>query len=252
MGRQKVLLIVEGQKREVELFRKIFSEFALDVDYEIFPYSTNIHDLYERMFLGNDPHDLSLLGVLREIADDADKSLFDLNFSDVLLVFDYDPQDNRFSGKHLEEMQAYFNESTNEGKLYINYPMIEACKHFKKMPDTSYIDQIIRLSEVSDYKSLVSRSAYYQSIARDAGKYELSLMTALVAVKACCIVNPSTEPRDVAECYYDISHLEILKKQNELLELKGMMLVLGTGLLFIADYSSELADLSWAIKKLFG
>ena len=252
MAKRRVLLVVEGERKEVELFSKLFKEYELDLDYEIYSYCANVHDLYERMFSDGDPNDLSLMGVLREWASDEDKQLFNQDYSDVLLVFDYDPQDNRFSPERLEVMQDYFNESTDEGKLYINYPMVEACKHFCALPDHGYLGRSVNLSNVRDYKSIVDREGAFKSITHDVGRYELDQMVAFVAVKACRIVEPDVDPKQVAEMCHDVDHRDILARQNGLYMQRGEVAVLGTCLLFIVDYSSELADLKWILKELFG
>lgn len=95
MSRKQVLLIVEGIKQEIKLFQALFRCYGLDIGYEIVSYNTNIYELYERMFSDGFQDDLSLLGVLKERASEEDKWLFDQDYSDVLLVFDYEPQDNR-------------------------------------------------------------------------------------------------------------------------------------------------------------
>lgn len=136
---RKILLLVEGEKLEVKLIEKAFQEYKLDLNYSIYPYSTNIYDLYERMFKGNenDLDALDLLGVLKER--DPSNTILDEEFSDILLIFDYEPQDHLFSEERIKLMLNYFNESTDNGKLYINYPMCESFKHLKSDPDEEYI-----------------------------------------------------------------------------------------------------------------
>lgn len=68
MSRKRILLVVEGKKQEVSLFRALFACYRLDLEYEIFPYGTNIYELYERMFADGAQDDLTLLGVLKERA----------------------------------------------------------------------------------------------------------------------------------------------------------------------------------------
>ena len=68
MSRKRILLVVEGKKHEVSLFRALFACYRLDLEYEIFPYGTNIYELYERMFADGAQDDLTLLGVLKERA----------------------------------------------------------------------------------------------------------------------------------------------------------------------------------------
>lgn len=80
MSRKRILLVVEGKKQEVSLFRALFACYRLDLEYEIFPYGTNIYELYERMFADGAQDDLTLLGVLKERAPAEDRWLFDQNY----------------------------------------------------------------------------------------------------------------------------------------------------------------------------
>lgn len=80
MSRKRILLVVEGKKHEVSLFRALFACYRLDLEYEIFPYGTNIYELYERMFADGAQDDLTLLGVLKERAPAEDRWLFDQNY----------------------------------------------------------------------------------------------------------------------------------------------------------------------------
>lgn len=54
-------------------------------------------------------------------------------------------------------MQHCFEDSTDMGKLYLNYPMIESYLHLKSMPDGEYINRKIPVSlQPGDrYKCLV-------------------------------------------------------------------------------------------------
>ena len=90
----KVLLIVEGAKREVELVRRLFEEYKLQIEREIYVYGTNIYELYERVFEGheNEMDSIDLLQKLKE--KDLQNPVLDQTFSDIILIFDYDPQDN--------------------------------------------------------------------------------------------------------------------------------------------------------------
>lgn len=80
MSRKRILLVVEGKKQKVSLFRALFACYRLDLEYEIFPYGTNIYELYERMFADGAQDDLTLLGVLKERAPAEDRWLFDQNY----------------------------------------------------------------------------------------------------------------------------------------------------------------------------
>ncbi len=79
------------------------------------------------------------------------------DFTNIILVFDYERHDPAFSEEKILEMQHCFEDSTDMGKLYLNYPMIESYLHLKSMPDGEYINRKIPVSlQPGDrYKCLV-------------------------------------------------------------------------------------------------
>ena len=235
----------------MKLFHALFACYDLDFGYEIVPYNTNIYELYERMFSDGFQDDLSLLGVLKERASEEDKWLFDQDYSDILLVFDYEPQDNRFSPGRLEEMQRYFNESTDNGKLYVNYPMVEACKHFLKMPDVEYLNRSVSLEEVLKYKSIVGNASRYQSFDRHFIRPDVDEMIVLTAIKALWLSGYDVKA-GYESGYRDLDHEAIVRAQNDALRLDNEVWVLGTCLLFILDYSTGFIDFAGIESKLLG
>lgn len=123
----KILVIVEGEKTDVRLMKHLLSMYGLDKKHEIVSYNTNIYTLYNDMFRDDDPESYDILQVLKSRELDEDKKrIFDEEYSDILLIFDFDPQDVQYDKKKIIYMQKYFSESSDMGKLYINYPMVEA------------------------------------------------------------------------------------------------------------------------------
>ena len=96
-----------------------------------------------------------------------DKRL-DTLFSQVFLFFDYDFQ-NRIGtqkvNKILDEMLDFFDDETENGKLYINYPMIESLKYTKEMPDADYWKYVATRDECAKhlFKGKAERFAYAQA-----------------------------------------------------------------------------------------
>lgn len=172
-NKKKILVCVEGEKLDVKLMKHLFTIYNIAEEYEIVSYRTNIYTLYNSMFLDENPQDMDLLQVLKEHEpEDEIKSKFDQRYSDILLIFDMDPQDPQFSRIKLEEMLDFFSESTDQGRLYINYPMVEAFYHMKSIPDHSYIDRCCSLVELKNrtYKSRVNaenRNSDYNKYAID-------------------------------------------------------------------------------------
>jgi hypothetical protein len=61
-------------------------------------------------------------------------------------------------------MLKYFNDSTNQGKLFINYPMMESYKHFNKLPDDGFKERIIKAGEIKDYKEIVDKNSSFRNL----------------------------------------------------------------------------------------
>lgn len=61
-------------------------------------------------------------------------------------------------------MLAYFNDETANGKLYINYPMIESIKYHKELPDAQFVDYTIARSDCKQFKSIAHEFSFYKSL----------------------------------------------------------------------------------------
>ena len=160
MNKPKILFLVEGAKTDVRLMQKLLSVYGFDQKYEIVSYNTNIYTLYNEMFRDNDPADLDLLQVLKEHEKDPRKKpLFDQSYSDILLIFDLDPQDPLFTSDKIQRMTEYFVESSDMGKLYLNYPMVEAFYHMHDIPDAHFNEYFATQEELSNgtYKQRVNQ-----------------------------------------------------------------------------------------------
>lgn len=158
--KRKILVLVEGAKTDVALIERLFSIYQIDFKYEIVSYCTNIYTLYKEMFEDNDPDDMDLLQLLKSREPDlVKKTLFDESYSDILLIFDLDLHDFGFTPEKIRHMAKYFVESSDVGKLYINYPMVEAFYHMTSIPDLNFNTYNATLNELSagTYKARVNR-----------------------------------------------------------------------------------------------
>ncbi len=169
--RRQNLLIVEGNHEKNKLFQLIFQTFPeIEIAIEdVLIYGTNIYILY------ND--------IVKEYGDQWYEEDVDLpfiigkkknhyitlnkkDFTNIYLIFDYEHHDPNFSELKIGNMQRYFSDSTDMGKLYINYPMIESYQHFSCFPDPSYEDLNVKvtLQPGSQYKGLVQDTFVAQLI----------------------------------------------------------------------------------------
>lgn len=165
------LLIVEGKHEKDELFKllfRCFPEMRISAQ-DIWIYGTNIYVLYD--------------DIVKEYGEQWEKDDIDLpfviskkqggiplrykdDFTNIILVFDYERQDTNFSEDKIVCMQNYFMDATDTGKLYINYPMIESYQHLCSLPDGNYFNRTIPVSlqPGKKYKSLVKKQSVIKKL----------------------------------------------------------------------------------------
>lgn len=153
--KSQILVLVEGNKTDYNLMNKLLEVYGISDSHEVVSYHTNIYTLYQEMFQEGDPASVDLLQNLKEHEPNPLlKELFDRRYSDILLIFDLDPQDPLFSVDKITEMASYFVESSDMGKLYLNYPMVEAYYHMKSIPDPEFDSYTVSLEELTTIENL--------------------------------------------------------------------------------------------------
>lgn len=166
--RRQNLLIVEGCHEKNKLFRLMFQCFPkIGIDMEdIWVYGTNIFLLYEDIvneygtecLREGDDIDLPFVISKKQYPDSV---YYKEDFTNIILVFDYERHETNFSEKKILELQNYFTDAADVGKLYINYPMIESYQHLKIIPDDEYENRKIPVSlrPGKRYKAMVNRES---------------------------------------------------------------------------------------------
>ena len=68
--------------------------------------------------------------------------------------------------RQLSEMLDLFNDETENGKLYVNYPMIEAIRYTKELPDNHYFEYTVSRTSCHDagFKDLAQQFSAYGSL----------------------------------------------------------------------------------------
>lgn len=139
--------MVEGKlesKNVKNIAEKMLS--LTEENYEIISNDTVIYELFED--LRDDP-DLSLVGYLKA------KDKITLNpgelskeaFSQIYLIFDFDPHYEKYSDDDIREMLQFFDNETENGKLYINYPMFEATFYIDDFENPKRLYEMVSISE---------------------------------------------------------------------------------------------------------
>lgn len=171
-----ILLIFEGKDDKVyfESIKRLF--FPEKEETFVCTYKSNIYSLYNKLKAHdaiNGQLEVDTVSVLKEIllekGDDTLKEIREDEVSEIYLFFDYDFQDNRCpieeNNRKLQEMLSLFNDETGNGKLYINYPMVESLRYTKELPDSNYWKYTVTLQKCKEtkFKRQVSDFSFYGS-----------------------------------------------------------------------------------------
>ena len=137
------LFVFEGKKTEPKIFETLKELFFSKREEQLVcTYNSNIYSLYSHLSeleifkddgVESAGRTLSVLNsILEKNGDNTLSNILDSDVSEIFLFFDYDFHESRLSiesnNSHIEEMWTYFNDETLNGKLYINYPMIESIR----------------------------------------------------------------------------------------------------------------------------
>ncbi|MBF4693528.1 hypothetical protein [Fusibacter ferrireducens] len=168
--RRRQLFIVEGDHEKYELMQlllKCYPELEVNLD-DIIVYKTNIYmfykDIEKKYSDGWDEDQIDLPWIISKNMDW--EPLYKKDFTNILLIFDYERHDPNFSEEKIMIMQQYFNDVTNVGQLYLNYPMVESYQHLLQIPDREYIHRTIPvgLQPGQKYKSLIKDTMIAKSV----------------------------------------------------------------------------------------
>ena len=227
--KSKILLIVEGEKDEPRILGSE-SHGLLSLiggDYEVVSFRNPIYELYDA-YINNEYDDL--VSYLRhEKGLKLDDDILSKNaFSAIYLIFDFEPQDHKYSDKKIRKLLETFNNETELGKLYINYPMVEAYYHLESLPDINYDNRTIKLDEMNGkmYKKLVNKVTCLKK--NNISSKDLCYIIMHNYNKAKKMINSD-------DIYID--YLKILKTELKLKNSKNEIYVLSTFPLITIDYN---------------
>ena len=162
-----ILFVFEGRRREPDIFRTLDFLFFPKGQTIVCSFGNNIYELYRQLVDLDSAGDIVSLLIEQNKLDAGTKSS---DFSEVFLFFDYDFQNKNLSleemNAQLSEMFQMFGDETDNGKLYINYPMIEAIRYTKTLPDAHYSEYSISRTDCQNqsFKNLAQQFSDYRSL----------------------------------------------------------------------------------------
>lgn len=227
-----ILLVFEGAVTEKLVWDNINKHYLCDHESPIICgiYGNEIYSLFHKM--KKDP-DLDLFLLLKENEANTDllKDISKDQVSEIYLFFDYDGHAGGASDEKLQSMLSFFNEETENGKLYISYPMVEAVKHISK--SAAFNDLRVKCKENIQYKALVRNDvdAIYSSL----NKYT-SDQWKFIFSEHCKKLNALMLDEYVFPSNY-FDQLAVFGKQKEKhIDTENMVAVLSAFPVFLIDY----------------
>lgn len=167
-----MLFVFEGKKTEPSIFKTLQKLYFPQSEKAIICcFGYNIYELYRLMNESDFTEDIVSVinNKIKDKPDNALKDFTDADFSEVYLFFDYDFQNKNLPpseiDKQLKSMLTFFNNETENGKLYVNYPMVESIKCTQKLPDADFINYTITRTQCSDFKQFAAKNySFYKSM----------------------------------------------------------------------------------------
>ena len=168
-----ILFVFEGKRRELDIFRTLEYLFFPRGQAIVCSFENNIYELYRQLSSLGSGGDI--VSILREKYENSPDSPFSpdtrsSDFSEIFLFFDYDFQNRNLTmeqmNKQISEMLELFNDETDNGLLYINYPMIEAIRYTKELPDSRFSDYCVSRTDCHNkgFKDMAQQFSAYGSL----------------------------------------------------------------------------------------
>ena len=232
--------IVEGEAREPLIIDNISKVFFKHVNFKIItlPAGQNIYMLWKK--LKEDDFDTDIIEVLREEHEELKEQLEGISrddFSEVYLFFDYDGHQNNLSGEDdsdaLEQMLVSFDNETENGKLYISYPMVEALRDFEEDKCGKAGQCFIPITEIGNYKFVFAKHSFHPGF-KD---YDITVWKSLIevfAMRISCLAD-SNSTITYEQYREEISPFVIYKMEEKEIQ-REMVFVLSAFPEFLLDY----------------
>ncbi|MFY1021000.1 hypothetical protein [Ectopseudomonas khazarica] len=227
-----ILLVFEGEVTEkniwLSLKRFYLSDPRAPIIYGI--YGTEIYSLYHRM--AKDP-DLDLFSVLKGDQRNAAllKDVSKEDVSEIYLFFDYDGHAAGATDEKLRHMLEFFHEETENGKLYLSYPMVEAIRHIN--PCIPFGGVVAKCKENIRYKGVVAKAT--KNPFQDTSRYSEELWQYVISEHCKKLGKLMTDNFQLPTEYYDQTSIFERQLEKHIIPSKEVS-VLSAFPIFLLDY----------------
>lgn len=243
MSKEYIVTISEGEKTEKQIIENLQTNFFninKKKELVILSFKTNIYALWKVM--KEDEFETNIIDVLEERDNTIRNELESIkeSISEVYLFFDYDGQAYKKDEVDdiIFEMIRVFDNETENGKIYISYPMVEAIKDLK-IKDVCSRRCSVPAKENIHYKALVSKDTDFCNLTTLKVE-DWYFISEFSLKKANCIVSSSFRIPTYSEYKDNINQVSIFNNQlNKFINFNQTVAVLGGFSFFLIDYFGE-------------
>ncbi|AQT58745.1 hypothetical protein [Cellvibrio sp. PSBB023] len=231
---ERTLFVFEGERLEKLYFQSLERAFFDGQQSRILvSFKNDIYELYKQLNAEDDLDPFDLIKELNPLAKNMEllTNLRRDQISQIYLFFDMEPHDQQFDPQKLLDMLALFDNETEQGKLFISYPMIEAIRDIND--HIEYLTRTARLDDCAGkhYKPLSAERG--NPIYQDARKINKPVWQGLISVnlqKANYLISGSNDQTPV------IDQQLIAQAQLDQFVPRGEISILAAFPIFLADY----------------
>ena len=239
-----MLFVVEGEDRDYRLAGDLRDSFFATGRYRTrlirLSARENLYMLYRQ--LAEYDFEADLVEILRETVPEAKTELDGISRQDIAeiyLFFDYDiHQNNLPEGQNgeavLAELLSVFSNETENGKLYISYPMVEALYDLRRDSCQAFSRCFLDAADVVDYKHLSGNENPMASrhFRFDDWKQAVNVF----ALRLRCLLELQSEELNAAFYRRSITPLLLYQRESELWKESRRVFILSGLPEFLLDY----------------
>lgn len=240
MSKSIKVFVLEGESKEDTIINMMSNCFFSSENHIIInlPVSQNIYMLY--LTLKKYDFEIDFIELLRSEIASAEKALQGIKrqqIDQIYMFFDYDPQQKNLPNildpyDVLREMLGFFSDETDQGKLYLSYPMAEAIYDFKSDMCQAHTNCMYDVEELIAYKHNTGENNRLSSAHLQYEMWHKIINTFILRIK--CLFEFDNINYD--EYVLNISPENIFFKENEIINNKNNIFILSAFPEFLLDY----------------
>jgi len=233
----KILLLVEGEDTEKRLLKHFYKLYGKD-QIEIISYRTEVYTFYKKLkrYMKQNDLDYSNIDLSMFLYEDSERielgdKFNQMDFTDRILVFDFDPHATTYKKEILIELMINFSDSTESGKLYLNYPMVESFKDMESLGDKNFMNSTFP-------KSKLAKRGYKQHINEQARKNKINNINKIskdIARKLIDLHRQKLEYITKLPASNSEKYLQLCQSQCKKLSEEHLMWIINTSILHLYD-----------------